>query len=389
VARRRGHNEGSIYQTADGQWRGSVTVGHTPDGKQQRKYVRGRTRAEVSRKIATLVTDLQRGLPVASSSPTVGAFLDMWLEDVVRVKNRQRTYEAYGTIVRVHLTPALGKIKLEKLTAAQVQTMLNRAKANGARGRQLINIRAVLRAALNQAMRWDLVYRNVATLTDAPKPDDFQAKPLAAADVSTFLQAAKGDRLEALWMATVWLGLRQGEVFGIRWADLDLDAGSVRIQKQIQVTGKGETKQVQLVDTKTEKSRRTLPLPAPLVTSLRKHRKEQLTEQLLAGPRWKGGEWGLVFCTTIGTPLDQSNVTKRYRELLTAAGLEIRRFHDLRHSTGTYLAANGVHPRTIMEILGHSQISTTMNTYTHVELDSMRNALDSIGDLMGTDKATS
>lgn len=389
MARRRGHNEGTIYQTADGGWRGAVTIGHTPEGRQQRKYFSGKTRAEVARQVAKATNDLRRGLPLTSSSPTVAEFLDMWLEDVVKVKNRPRTHESYSAIVRNHLTPGLGKVKLEKLTAAQVQKMLNTARANGARGRQLINIRGVLRAALNQAMRWDLVHRNVATLTDAPKPDDFQAKPLAAAEVSRFLKAAKGDRLEALWMATVWLGLRQGEVFGIRWTDLDLDDGSVHIQKQIQVTGKGETKQVALVDTKTEKSKRTLPLPPPLVKSLKHHRKEQLTEQLLAGPRWQGGEWGLVFCTTIGTPLDQSNVTKRYRELLKAAGLEIRRFHDLRHSTGTYLAANGVHPRTIMEILGHSQISTTMNTYTHVELDSMRNALDSLGDLMDADKATS
>jgi len=156
----------------------------------------------------------------------------------------------------------------------------------------------------------------------------------------------------------------------------------VQIQKQFQVTGNGEPKQVVLVDTITEKTRRTLPLPAPLVTALRKHRKEQLTDQLLACPHWKGGEWGLVFCTTIGTPLDQSNVTKRCRELLEGAGLEVRRFHDLRHSTGTYLAAKGVHPRTIMEILGRPHFSTTMNTYTHVELDSIR-------DLYGTDEATS
>ncbi|HEV2128241.1 MAG TPA: tyrosine-type recombinase/integrase, partial [Thermomicrobiales bacterium] len=109
----------------------------------------------------------------------------------------------------------------------------------------------------------------------------------------------------------------------------------------------------------------------------------------IAGDRWQGEAWGLVFCSTIGTPLDPSNVTKQYRALLQAAGLEQRRFHDLRHSTGSFLASRGVHPRIIMEILGHSQVSTTMNTYTHVELGSMRDALDELGDLLDADKASS
>ncbi len=388
AGKRRGHNEGTVYQTASGLWRGAVSIGYSSAGKPQRKYVSGKTRAEVSRKIAQVLNDQHRGLPQQTSGQTVAQFLERWLEDVVKPGKRPRTYDAYETIVRVHLIPALGRHRLEQLTAQDIQRMLNQKRHEGASGRTLLNIRGIIRAALNQAMRWDLVPRNVATLTDPPKLERFEANPIPAADVGKFLRAAEGDPLEALWMTTLWLGMRQGEVFGLRWSDVDVEGRSLRIQKQLQWTGK-KPRVPSLVDTKTQRSKRTLPLPAPLVASLRQHRTRQLEDQLLAGQRWQGRKWNLVFCTSIGTPLDQSNVTKRYRELLGRAGLDVRRFHDLRHSTGTFLASRGVHPRFIMEILGHSQISTTMNTYTHVEPASMRDALDSLGDLFEADKQSS
>jgi len=142
-----------------------------------------------------------------------------------------------------------------------------------------------------------------------------------------------------------------------------------------------------LVAPKTERSKRTLPLPEAVVTSLKAHKTRQAQERLLAGRRWQ--DWGLVFCSTIGSPLDPSNVTKQYRAILKAVGIEQRRFHDLRHSCGSFLAAHNVHPRVIMEILGHSQISITMNTYTHVDLTSMREALDSLSDVFDPDKQSS
>ncbi|HEV2123912.1 MAG TPA: tyrosine-type recombinase/integrase, partial [Chloroflexota bacterium] len=324
-SRRRPRHSGSVYQTKDGTWRGAVSLDWTADGKPRRKYVSGKTKTEVRRKVEQLVSEHQRGIPIATSSPAVATFLEEWLEHVVKPKRRRRTYEAYESIVRVHLIPAIGRHKLERLTALQVQAMLNEKRAAGVSGRTVYTIRAVLRAALNQALRWDMVPRNVATLTDAPTPDDFEAKPIPAEDVARLLPAAKGDRLEALWLLAVWLGLRQGELFGLRWSDVDLDGRSLKVRKQLQWAG-SKPRTAQLVDLKTERSKRTIPLPAPLVTALRHHLRRQLEERLIAGDRWQGEAWGLVFCSTIGTPLDPSNVTKQYRALLQAAGLEQRRF---------------------------------------------------------------
>jgi integrase len=251
----------------------------------------------------------------------------------------------------------------------------------GVAGRTLLNVRGILRAALNQAMRWDLVSRNVATLTVPPELEAFEGKPLTTAEVTKFLAAAKSERLEALFVTAVRLGMREGKLFGPRWEDIDFDAGRLMIAKQLQWTGP-KPKVPSLVDPKSARSKRQLPLPAPVVQALQAHRRRQLEEQLIAGSSWQGGAWGLVFCSTIGTLLDPSNMTKQYRSVLDAAKIERRRFHDLRHSCGTFLTAKNVHPRMVMQILGHSQISTTMNIYSHVELDTMKDALDSLSTFM-------
>ena len=191
-------------------------------------------------------------------------------------------------------------------------------------------------------------------------------------------RVAHGGRREALWTLTVWLGLRQGEVFGLRWEDVDLVERTLTVRTQLQYRRistisdleleklspfdreRVETHRTSLKD--TEQSKRQLPLPKPVVDALTAHLKAQALEQALAGRSWQGEEWGLVFCSTIGTPLDPSNVTKQCRAILKAAGIEQRRFHDLRHSCGTFPTARNVHRRVLMQILGHSQISTTMNT---------------------------
>jgi integrase len=378
---RRGHNEGTIYRTADGRWRGSVSIGYGVDGRPKRKYVSGKTRAEVNRKVTTLRAQHQSGIPIGTAVPTVKAFLEDWLETSVKPHTRQRTYDSYKSHVRVHLIPAIGRHKLDKLTPQHVTTMLAEKKAAGVSGAMLVKIRGTLRNALNEAMRMELVSRNVATLTRAPAVEAFEPKPLTPDELARFLAAAKDDRLEALFVSAVWLGMREGELLGLRWQDIDVDGKMLTIARQLQWTNEKPKRPV-LTEPKTDRSHRRLPLPDPVVRSLIKHRTAQLEEKLENRPRWKGDAWGLVFTTTVGTPIDASNLTKAYRATLERAHIDRRRFHDLRHSTGTFLAARNIHPRVIMEILGHSQISTTMNTYTHVDLSTMRDALDSLGDLM-------
>ncbi len=174
------------------------------------------------------------------------------------------------------------------------------------------------------------------------------------------LHAAKGERLEARFTVALTLGLRQGETLGLRWQDVDLEAGDLRVRVALQrVKGK-----LQLVEPKTPGSRRALPVPPSVVLALREHRRNQLEERLAVGPLWQDS--GLVFTTTIGTPPDATNVVRHCRAILDRAGLPRMRYHDLRHACASLLLAQGVKLRTIMEILGHSQLSTTAEVYAHV-----------------------
>lgn len=208
----------------------------------------------------------------------------------------------------------------------------------------------MLRGALNQAVRWDLLGRNPASLVEPPRVERYEIKPLTPVEARAFLAAIRGDRLEALYSVALTMGLRQGEALGLRWSDVDLDIGSLRIEKQLQrIEGR-----LQLVELKTKLSRRALIMPSSIVASLREHRHRQLEERSAARDRWV--ESGLVFTTPGGEALEGSTVTRHFHDYLERAGLPQRRFHDLRHSCATLLLVQGVSPRVVMDVLGHSDI---------------------------------
>jgi integrase len=394
--RKRGNNEGSIYRLKDGRWCAALSIGYR-DGKQLRKFYVAKTRSEVQDKLAKALRDRQMGLPIPGERETLGAFLKHWLEHVAANNVRPSTLESYSWIVNRHLTPNLGRIPLAKLTPQDIQLFLNdrlkcgrqplprrKCKTDGPpklpanpalTPRTVQHIHATLRAALEQALRWNLVARNVATLVDAPRVRRPEVEPYTPEEAKKLLNALKDDRLAALYSAAMAVGLRQGEALGLRWSDIDFEARTLSVRNALQrVNGK-----LQLVEVKTQKSRRTITLPQVVMNALVKHQMRQAQERQEAGSRWVEG--GFVFTTTIGTPLDGSTVTHRFQAAVKAAGLRRLRFHDLRHTCATLLLAQGVHPRVIMEVLGHSQIGITMNLYSHV-LPAMQkeiaNSMDAI-----------
>ena len=388
--RRRGQGEGSIHQRdSDGLWVAEASLGYGTDGKRLRKRIYGRTRAEVNVKLQRALADHRNGLTVQTRDQSVEQFLRHWLADAVKPGVRPKTYVSYEQVCRLHLIPALGRRKLSALNAQHIASYMSAKQAAGASAAAVNYHRRVLRIALNQAMRWDLLSRNVAALTQPRAHQPKEAMPLTVRESEAFLAAVRGRRLEALYLVALMLGLRQGEALGLRWSDIDLEAGTLSVRHQLQIVDKVP----QLVEPKTVKSRRTLPLPPDVVTALREHRRRQLEERLLAGSRWGGKgrlvsaaperrePWDLVFTSTIGTPLDPSNVTKDYKATLVAAGLTERRYHDLRHSCASFLAARGVSQRIAMEILGHSQLSTTSQIYTHPDADQLRESVGRLSDL--------
>jgi integrase len=241
--------------------------------------------------------------------------------------------------------------------------------------------RTVLRAALSRAMKWGLVVRNAAALAEPPRSPRKEARYLDPDQARALLTAAEGHKDEALFVTAIMCGLRRGELLGLRWQDIDLDARrAIRIRNalhRVRVPG-GPPSTLQLEDVKTEKSKRTIsPLPAQVVTALRAHRLRQTDKFGVPLPT------AYVFTSINGGPIDATTLSYHYQRLLAKAGLPHFRIHDLRHSCASILLAAGVPPKVIQEMLGHSQISTTMNIYAHVMPNLKQEAADPMDAMFG------
>lgn len=367
---KRGQNEGSIFKQKDSTWRAYMNLGYQ-GGTRKRKYFYGKTRKEAQEKLTAALRNRQLGLPVSNDKITFGQFLDSWLDESVKPSVRASTLDRYTRDVRIHIKPDLGKKSLSKLTIQDIQALINKKQKAGCSPNTIRHFHAVIRKALNVACKWELVSRNVATLVDRPRIPHFEIQPLSPEQARAFLKAIKGDRLEAFYTVAVALGLRRGEVLALQWQDIDFEVEELRVRHTLQILRGGGWN---LAEPKSRNSRRTLHLPKFAVQVLRDHRQRQLKERMIQGSHWQDS--GFVFTSEIGTPLDGNNVYKLYKQLLKDNDLPDIRFHDLRHTAGTLLLVQGVHLRVAMETLGHSQISLTMNTYSHVSSELQRDAAE-------------
>jgi integrase len=336
---------------------------------------------------------------------TVAEYLTYWLREVVREDRRPKTYQGYEGVARLHLVPGLGKKRLGKLTAQDVRMFVTRVRQecqcckrgwDAARPepiccaretrqccgtklspRMVQSIHAVLRNALEAAVREELIPRNVAKLVRVPAPRYKVNRGLTVSQAKDTLKAAAAHRLAALYILALFLGLRRGELLGLRWQDVDLDDAKLEVVQTLQrVSGS-----LRLVPPKTEDSARTVPLPLPCVEALREHKKRQFAERADAWRDWE--DHGLVFPSRRRTPMEPDNLRRSWTAIRTEAGLGAIRFHDLRHTGVTLLLDLGTPPHVVREIVGHSDIEVTMTIYAHVSLDEKRKALGKLGEALG------
>jgi integrase len=383
MSTRRGRHEGTIFQRKDGRWSGSLDLGWE-QGRRKRKCFYGATRAEVREKLTRALGESQRGgLVDADERVTVGAYLDRWL---TTLSVRRKTARSYQQFVTLHLKPAIGRVRLTKLSPAMLRTLLAQKEQAGLSARTVTLIRDVLRIALNQAVTDGAVPRNVAALVKRPKPTRRQGPILTAEQASVFLTRIQATRLAPVVTIGLALGLRLGEVLGLQWSGVDLEAGTVQVERGLETLGRERT----LVPLKSKESRRTVRLPEIVRTALVEQRRRQRERQLLAGGQWRAEGSSFVFTTRDGRPLDGGNVTRDLKHLLVrtwiggrpdckhsdvvnrqcedchAEHLPRLSFHSLRHSCASILLAQGVPVRDVAEILGHSDVRLTLSTYAHV-----------------------
>jgi integrase len=367
----------------------------TTDGTRKRKYVYGDTREEAHDKLVELKARTQRGIPLPDRAWKLAEYLPYWLR--VHVTDlKATTARGYESAVRLHLIPALGTKRLDSLQVQHVRTFLDEfrnkclccaSKADAKRpterqccsagkccahfpsARQIQYVHAVLRNALHQAMREELISRNVATLVRIPSPRYKIGKGLSVDQVRAILKAVEGHRLYPLYVVAATMGLRRGELLGMRWSDLDLDNGTLTIEQTVQRVGG----KLILSDAKTEASEAPLPLPEWTWMVLLEHQESQQIERTKLKDVWQ--EHGLVFPSEVGTPMEPRNLNRQFARLRVTAGLPTVRLHDMRHTVVSMLMDLGVPPHVVQAIARHADVKLTLKVYSHANLDAMRQAL--------------
>jgi integrase len=371
---KRGNGEGSIYQRRDGRWVAQVTRDDGPP-----KYYYGQTRDAVKRKLTQALHDQQEGLPLVGDRQTVAQYLEAWLTGTAQHRLRPRTFIRYQQLVRTHTLPTLGKLPLAKLTPQHLSQLYDAKRAAGLAPRSVQFLHAVLHSALKQALRWGLLPRNPAAAVQAPRPQRRPMQALDAEQAGRLLTAAADDPLGALYVLALMTGMRQGELLGLQWADVDGEAGRLTVRHTLQWHPGGRWT---LDEPKTGHSRRTIRLPASALGALRAHRARQAADRLALGAAW--ADLGLVFPNGVGRPLRPANLADRtHRKLLARAGLPAIRFHDLRHTYATLALGSGVPVKVVSETLGHASITLTLDTYSHVLPDMQDDAAARMEALLG------
>lgn len=332
---KRASGEGSVYQRKDGRWTGATYV-LQPDGARRCRQVYGATRTEVSRQLADLKAKTDRDMPASISTWSVETYAAHWLSYTAHGSLKPSTVSNYSWMMRKHILPAIGRIRLDNLTPAHVRELHSKVAAAGVSSRTAQLAHAVLRTMLSEANR--------------------------------------SDSYVHLYSAALSLGMRKGELLALRWADIDLDSRELRVRQTVQRLGAGQGMVIGTPN--TIRSRRTIPLPQIAIDALMARRRAQLVDQQLAGDRWN--ESDLVFTTSIGTIIEPTNLRRSFNAAIERGGVRRIHFHDLRHTCASLLLAEGVPMRVVMEILGHSAMAITSDIYAHVVPSALTNAATAI-----------
>lgn len=364
MARRRGNNEGSIYKRDDGSWRAQITL----DGR--RLSFTAKTRQECQAWLKGTIKQIDSGLSFNGASMKFSDYLSLWLS-TVKENRREKTYYQYQRLVQNYVLPQFGDHRLRDLHPIQIERYLSQLKAKGVGDRTCQLIYSTMFTALRAAVRKGLIGRNPLEAVEKPRVRNPKQKVvLDIEQIQMLLIAAQGERNEALYHLAVVTGLREGEIFGLKWDDVDWQRSRINIQRQAQRVPK-----VGMVFSppKTQSGVRAVSLGRITMDKLREHRQRQQVEKKAAGDRWNEND--LVFPTVIGTPLDPHNLLKEFKELLKKAGLPVMRFHDLRHTSITLVLNEiGAPVKEAQRRAGHSSPTTTINIYggeASMKLDEM------------------
>lgn len=368
---------GTIRQRADGRWEARFTIGRDPGtGKQIQRSVYAATQREVQQKLRQALSAVDAGTFVEPSKMTVGQWLEAWLAEYTS-DVKPYTKRAYATNIKNHITPALGALRLEKLTPLQVQKFYNACMQGEKKlkPKTVKNIHGVLHSSLKQAVMNGMIRSNPTESCTLPRIERMEIQPFDDEAEKSFLRAIEGDKYERLFIVDLYTGMRKGEILGLRWSDIDFDQGTITVSRQLQVEPfKGG--RYYLAPLKNDKERTITPAPY-VMQILREQRRYQNEARLHAGAAWDEEDIpGLVFTNETGKHLCHQTIGTRYKKLVTAAGLPDARFHDLRHSYAVASIRAGDDIKTVQSNLGHHSAAFTLDTYAHATAQMKRESAD-------------
>ena len=365
-SKRRAHGEGSVFLRKDGRWGAQITL---ENGKRLYRY--GKTQREALEKLRRAQYELEQGTLTQGPKQSIKDYLNYWLEEVHRATLKVSTYALYRRHLDNHIIPQLGHIRLQKLTADEIQAFCARKLKGGLSAGTVRLLHTILYTALKDAVRWKRLTINVCEAVTPPRLAPHEIHTLDQEQARQLLHAAQGSRLDCLLTLAVSTGLRLGEILALRWNDVSLEERTLQVRHTVDyIPGYGRVES----EPKTAHSRRRIILPQFVVEALKQHRALQLEVRLHSGASWQ--EQGLVFPNRHGGYFSRGTLYSLFKRTLKEAGLQDMRFHDLRHSAATILLSMGVHPKVVQEILGHSTIGTTMNIYSHVLPSLHHDAMD-------------
>lgn len=349
------YGRGTVYQKADGRWTAQLRL---PRGVRKTYY--GRSEREVRAKLGRARKAFEAGQLAAAPSVSVHDYLSAWLEQVVAPSVRPKTLESARLNVK-RVSRLVGRVRLGALSAPVIQDLYGSLLEAGLSPRSVAQVHETLYRAMRQAVQWDLLPKNPVDAARAPRPRHREMRTLSESELRRLFDVTADERLHALWVLLASTGLRIGEALGLQWTDVDFGVGRLEVRRALQWQhGRG----LVFVEPKTLRSRRGIYLAPGVVEALNRHRALQEEERRFAGSEWRDA--GLVFCRAEGDPLAYMTVWGAFRRALLRAGLPRIRIHDLRHTAATLLLKDGVHPKVVQELLGHSSITLTLDIYSHV-----------------------
>lgn len=365
---KRTYSTGAVYQRSDGRWEGQL---RTPDGR--RKSVYAYTRRDAIARLRDAHWAAAQGLPVSSRNRTLSEFLDVWLK-LSSHRLRISTYRSYELNVR-RLKKELGRVPLVRLSPPGIQEAYERLSREGLSEYSVLQVHRTLHRVLDRAFHWGLCPRNAAALVLPPRPQRRQMTALSSQQLAGLFETTEGQPLHPLWIVLGTAGLRIGEALGLQWNDVDLVSGRIQVRQALQrQKGMG----LVLCPLKTLRSRRTVHLTRLALDALRQHR----ISQTAAFGSESAPSPAFVFTNGVGHPMDSATVTRGLNRALRRADLPHIRVHDLRHTTASALLEAGVHPKVVQELLGHSTVAVTLDTYSHVAPVVHGAAIGALDDLL-------